>query len=91
MVDTGAIIHHSKYWMPIHYDTIEDGQNKNLIFYSLNESPCFSHYNSPKWQFQIHHTLDGTVENEWVICLKSDDIIGLVALAIGLNKFKKLT
>ena len=30
-------IHHSKYWMPIHYDTIEDGQNKNLIFYSLNK------------------------------------------------------
>ena len=25
-----------KYWMPIHYDTIEDGLNKNLIFYSLN-------------------------------------------------------
>ena len=23
-----AGIHHSKYWMPIHYDTIEDGQNK---------------------------------------------------------------
>ena len=21
-------IHHSKYWMPIHYDNIEDGQNK---------------------------------------------------------------
>ena len=38
VVDTGyAGIHHSKYWMPIHYDTIEDGQNKNLIFYSLNE------------------------------------------------------
>ena len=29
VVDTGcATIHHSKYWMPIHYDTIEDGQNK---------------------------------------------------------------
>ena len=25
-----AGIHHSKYWMPIHYDTIEDGQNKNI-------------------------------------------------------------
>ena len=22
--------------MPIHYDTIEDGQNENLIFYSLD-------------------------------------------------------
>ena len=35
MVDTGyAGIHHSKYWMPIHYDTIEDGQNKksHLLF-----------------------------------------------------------
>ena len=29
-----AGIHHSKYWMPIHYDTIEDGQNKksHLLF-----------------------------------------------------------
>ena len=39
VVDTGYTgIHHSKYWMPIHYDTIEDGLNKkkNLIFYSLN-------------------------------------------------------
>ena len=28
------IVHHSKYWMPIHYDTIEDGQNKksHLLF-----------------------------------------------------------
>ena len=32
-----AGIHHSKYWMPIDYDTIEDGQNKNLIFYSLSK------------------------------------------------------
>ena len=34
-MDTGyAYIHHSKYWMPIHYDTIEDGQNKtsHLLF-----------------------------------------------------------
>ena len=23
------------YWMPIHYDTIEDDKTKNLIFYSL--------------------------------------------------------
>ena len=32
VVDTG--VHHSKYWMPIHYDTIEDGQNKksHLLF-----------------------------------------------------------
>ena len=38
VVDTGyAGIHHSKYWTPIHYDTIEDWQNKNLIFYSLTE------------------------------------------------------
>ena len=29
VMDTSyAGIHHSKYWMPIHYDTIEDGQNK---------------------------------------------------------------
>ena len=40
VVDTGyAGIHHSKYWTPIHYDTIEDGQNKNLIFYSLSIIP----------------------------------------------------
>ena len=35
VVDTGyAGIHHPKYWMPIHYDTIEDGQNKqsHLLF-----------------------------------------------------------
>ena len=43
MVDTGyAGIHHSKYWMPIHYDTIEDGQNKNLIFYSLSKENLVS-------------------------------------------------
>ena len=38
VVDTGyAGIHHSKYWMPIHYDTIEDGQNKksHLLFSNL--------------------------------------------------------
>ena len=32
--------HHSKYWMPIHYNNIKDWENKkNLIFYSqiLNE------------------------------------------------------
>ena len=29
MVDYAGI-HHSKYWMPIHYDTIEDGQNKKI-------------------------------------------------------------
>ena len=48
VVDTGyAGIHHSKYWMPIHYDTIEDGQNKksHLLFsklksYSLYNSSC---------------------------------------------------
>ena len=28
-----AGVHPSKYWMPIHYDTIEDGQNK--IFHRL--------------------------------------------------------
>ena len=35
MVDTSYVgIHHSKYLMPIHYDTIEDGQNKksHLLF-----------------------------------------------------------
>ena len=35
MVDTSyAGIHHSTYWMPIHYDTIEDGQDKksHLLF-----------------------------------------------------------
>ena len=26
-----------EYWMPIHYDAIEDGLNKNLIFYSLTQ------------------------------------------------------
>ena len=36
VVDTGyAGIHHSKYWMPIHYDT---SKTKNLIFYSLTDS-----------------------------------------------------
>ena len=35
VVDTGyGGIHLSKYWMPIQYDTIEDGQNKkyHLLF-----------------------------------------------------------
>ena len=48
VVDTGyAGIHHSKYWMPIHYDTIEDGQNKksHLLFskwklWSFGKKPC---------------------------------------------------
>ena len=41
VVDTGyAGIHHSKYWMPIHYDTIGDGQNKksHLLFSKLHTS-----------------------------------------------------
>ena len=34
LADTGYTgINHSKYLMPVHYDTIKDGQNKNLIFY----------------------------------------------------------
>ena len=36
-------IHHSKYWIHIHYDTIEDGQNRKLIFYSLSQSLCARH------------------------------------------------
>ena len=35
VVDTiYAAIHHSKYWVPIHYDTIKDEQNKksHLLF-----------------------------------------------------------
>ena len=36
VVDTGyAGIHHLKYWMPIHYDTIEDGQNKKISSFIL--------------------------------------------------------
>ena len=36
VVDTGyASIHHTKYWMPIHYDTIEDGQNKKISSFIL--------------------------------------------------------
>ena len=30
-----AGIHHSKYWMLIHYDTIEDGQNKKILSFIL--------------------------------------------------------
>ena len=41
----GSGIHHSKYWMPIHYDTIADGQNKksHLLFSNLRvlcRDPC---------------------------------------------------
>ena len=42
MVDTlYASIHHSKYWMPIQYDTIEDGQNKksHLLFSKYCDLP----------------------------------------------------
>ena len=42
VVDTGyAGIHHSKYWMPIHYDTIEDGQNKKSHLLFSNSFPHF--------------------------------------------------
>ena len=42
VVDTVyAGIQHSKYWMPIHYDTIEDGQNKKSHL-------LFSKYTSPQ-------------------------------------------
>ena len=46
MVDTGCTgIHHSKYWMPIHYDTIEDGQNKTSHRFFSNYFLClFSMY-----------------------------------------------
>ena len=42
VVDTGyAGIHHSKYWMPIHYDAIEDGQNKKShLFFSNCNATC---------------------------------------------------
>ena len=30
-----AGIHHSKYWMPIHYDTIEDGKTKKSHLQNL--------------------------------------------------------
>ena len=46
VVDTGyAGIHHSKYWMPIHYDTIEDGQNKksHLLFSNCRNTCRFRH------------------------------------------------
>ena len=36
VVDTGhAGIHHSKYWMSIHYDTTEDVQNKNIFYFLI--------------------------------------------------------
>ena len=38
VVDAGY--HHSKYWIPIHYDTIE---TKNLIFYSLTGAYKFTY------------------------------------------------
>ena len=43
-MDTGyASIHHSKYWMPIHYDTIEDGQNKKShLLFSYSDMTPFS-------------------------------------------------
>ena len=36
-------IHHSKYWMPIHYDTIKDAQNKksHQKIHNKNESLDF--------------------------------------------------
>ena len=43
VVDTGyAGIHHSKYWRPIHYDTIEDGQNKQSHLLFSNTKTLFS-------------------------------------------------
>ena len=35
-----------KYWMPIHYDTIKDGQNKksHLLFSFLVRIVLFSHF-----------------------------------------------
>ena len=44
VVDTGyAGICHSQYWMPIHFDAIEDGQNKNshLLFYNCGKGILF--------------------------------------------------
>ena len=62
VVDTGyAGIHHSKYWMPIHYDTIEDGQNKksHLLFSKTSnlgecelELACIHH---SKYWMPIHY------------------------------------
>ena len=44
VVDTGyAGIHHSEYWMPIHYDTIEDGQNKKSHLLFCNRFPFCIH------------------------------------------------
>ena len=47
VVDTGyAGINHSNYWMPIHYDTVENGENKksHLLFSFLVRIVLFLHF-----------------------------------------------
>ena len=67
VVDTGyAGIHHSKYWMPIHYDTIEDGQNKqsHLLFSFLVRIVLFLHFIGGIYLSKIllHHFIGGGMD-----------------------------
>ena len=49
-------IHHSKYWMPIHYDTIIRSKNKNhnLLFSFLFRSVLLSHFIGLLFVFKYH-------------------------------------
>ena len=50
-----------KYWMPIHYDTIEDGQNKkiNLLFSFLVRIVLFLHFIGGIYlpKILLHHSI----------------------------------
>ena len=68
VVDTGkAGIHHSKYCMPIHYDTIEDGQNKtsHCLFSFLVRIVLFFHFNSVIYLEKrlLHHSIPCHLHN----------------------------
>ena len=55
VVDTGyAGIIHSKYWMPIHYDTIEDWHNKksHLLFSNWRRVS----FTDLEWRYQTNNT-----------------------------------
>ena len=48
-----------KYWMPIHYDTIEDGQNKksHLLFSFLVRIVLFLHFIGGIYLSKIFHNI----------------------------------
>ena len=77
---------HSKYCMPIHYDTIEDGQNKSSLVYSLNQ------YQRVRTHFAwSHHVWKGTNRGVCVRCASTGTSMLPMSCTLTLRPTQKET